>query len=174
MDRSIALIGLSGVGKSTIARLLAEQLDWRWADIDALVVEMAGRSIAEIFVTEGESRFRKYEATALRGVLQLMTTPCVIATGGGIVLRAENRQLLRERSLVVWLDAPNQTLLARLRTSDEERPLLNGEHPVVRLEALRTARAPLYRDLANLVIATDGLLPVQVAALIIDALGSAD
>ncbi len=102
---------------------------------------------------ESESRFRDQEAVALRQAL--VGPPAVVATGGGIVLRAENRALLRERAFVVWLDAPTATLLARLLTHDEERPLLQGD-AVARLEALRAARAALYAEVAVLRVETDG------------------
>jgi shikimate kinase len=72
-----------------------------------------------------------------------------------VVLRAENRALLRERALVAWLDAPTAALIARLRAHDEARPLLQGDDPAARLEALRAARAALYAEVANIRIATD-------------------
>src|SRR6185295_6211258 len=75
--------------------------------------------------------------------------PAVIATGGGIVLRDANRALLRERAFVVWLDAPTSTLVARLLAHDEDRPLLSGDDPATRLDALRVARASLYEEVAH-------------------------
>jgi shikimate kinase len=153
LQRPIALIGLSGSGKSSVGRLLAERLDWPLLDTDVLIVRAAGCEIAEIFAEEGEARFRDMEAAALRGALD--GPPAVVATGGGIVLRAENRALLHERAFVVWLDAPTATLLARLLAHDEQRPLLQGD-TAARLEALRAARAALYGEVANLRIATDG------------------
>src|SRR5262245_9448578 len=104
----IALVGLSGAGKSSIGRLLAGQLGWPLRDTDALIVHSAGCEIAQIFAAEGEAHFRDREAAALRQALD--GPPVVVATGGGIVLRAENRALLRERAFVVWLDAPTAAL----------------------------------------------------------------
>jgi shikimate kinase len=150
---SIALIGLSGTGKSSVGRLLAVRLGWPLLDTDALIVQSAGREIAQIFAVEGEARFRDIEAAALHQALEVR--PTVVATGGGIVLRAENRALLRERAFVVWLDAPTAVLVARLQAHDEERPLLQGD-AVVRLDALRTARAALYAEVADLQIETNG------------------
>ena len=147
-DRSIALVGLSGTGKSTVGRLLAARLGWPLLDTDALVAQAANRSIAQIFAEQSEARFRDLEAAAL--VTALGDTPCVVATGAGIVLRAENRALLRERADVVWLDAPTETLVTRLRAHAEVRPLLGGEEPAARLEKLRAARAGLYAEVAAL------------------------
>jgi shikimate kinase len=150
----IALIGLSGVGKSTVGLLLAARLERPMCDTDALVVRAAGRSVAEIFATEGEARFRDLEALALQTACA--SAPCIIATGGGVVLRAANRALLREHAWIIWLDAPTETLLARLHANDEPRPLLGGTDRPAQLNRLRTARAPLYADLADLRIATEG------------------
>lgn len=164
----IALIGLSGSGKSTVARLLAARLGWRVRDTDALVEQMAGRTIPAIFADEGEAAFRDWETTALTAALAEPRT--IVATGGGIVLRDVNRALLKEKALVVWLDAPTDVLIARLRTHDEERPLLAGENPAARLEALRMQRAALYRQVAHLTIDTSEAAPEDVAERIIGAL----
>jgi shikimate kinase len=150
----IALIGLSGVGKSTVGRLLAAHLDRPMCDTDALVMRAAGRSVAEIFAGEGEARFRDLETVALQTACA--AAPCIIATGGGVVVRTANRALLREHAWIVWLDAPTATLLARLGNNDEPRPLLDGTDRLARLNRLRTARAPLYAALADLRIATEG------------------
>jgi shikimate kinase len=151
---TIALIGLSGAGKSTVGRALAARLGWALRDTDALVEEAAGCRIPAIFAAEGEAGFRERESAALRRALA--GRPCVVATGGGIVLRPENRELLRAHALVVWLDAPSEALVARLRAHDEERPLLAGGNPVGRLEGLRAARAALYAETAHLTLGTAG------------------
>jgi shikimate kinase len=155
IDRSlIALIGLSGTGKSSVGQALAARLGWRLLDTDVLVAQAAGRSIAQIFAADGEAHFRELEATALR--VALAVAPAIVATGGGIVVRAENRALLRARAHVVWLDAPTEALIARLRAHDEPRPLLDGADPAARLEALRAARAALYAETAHLRVETGG------------------
>lgn len=152
--QSIALVGLSGVGKSSVGRLLAARLGWPLLDTDALIAETAGRTVAQIFADSGEPRFRDLESAALQRALSI--TACVVSTGGGIVLRAENRALLRARAFVVWLDAPTETLAARLLAHDEARPLIGGDNPVARLEALRAARAGLYAQVAHArVVAAD-------------------
>jgi shikimate kinase len=161
----IALIGLSGSGKSTVARLLAGRLGWHMCDTDAMVEQMTGRSIPALFAEEGEAAFRECEAAALAAAFA--RTPVVIATGGGIVVRESNRVLLKDQALVVWLDAPTAVLIARLRTHEEERPLLARDDPAVRLEALRAARLPFYRQVAHLILDTSQMSPLQVAERII-------
>jgi shikimate kinase len=165
--RSITLIGLSGAGKSTVGRLLAERFDWPLFDTDALITQLTGRSIPEIFTQDGEGRFREIETDALRRTLAV--APAVIATGGGIVLREENRALLRTHSFVVWLDAPTDALLARLLAHDEARPLLAGDDPATRLEALRTARVKLYAETAHVRIETNGLTAEVVCDQVVAA-----
>lgn len=162
---SIALVGLSGAGKSSVARLLAAQLGWPLADTDALIAASAGRSVPQIFAEDGEPHFRALEAQALAQALA--GPPRVVATGGGIVLLAANRALLRAQAYVVWLDAPIAALVARLQAHDEQRPLLQGTDPAARLAALHAARAALYAEVAHLHIDTAGQTPEQVAGAIV-------
>jgi shikimate kinase len=145
--QSIALVGLSGVGKSSVGRLLAARLGWPLLDTDVLIAEKVGRTVAQIFADAGEPRFRDLESAALQQALSI--SPCVVSTGGGIVLRPENRVLLRLHTFVVWLDAPTGTLVARLLAHDEARPLIGGVDPAARLDALRAARAGLYAEVAH-------------------------
>jgi shikimate kinase len=166
-SNAVALIGLSGTGKSTVGRALAARLGWALRDTDALV-EAAGRRVAAIFAEEGEARFRELETAAL--VAALDAAPCVVSTGGGIVLRPENRALLRERALVVWLDAPTDVLVARLLAHAEERPLLAGDDPAGRLAALRAARGGLYAELADLAVGTAGMTVEEICDQIVQML----
>jgi shikimate kinase len=145
--QSIALVGLSGVGKSSIGRCLATRLGWPLLDTDTLIAETAGRTVAQIFADAGEPRFRDLESLALQRAFTI--TPCIVSTGGGIVLRSENRALLRARAFVFWLDAPTETLVVRLQAHDEARPLIGGVNPAERLDALRAARAGLYAEVAH-------------------------
>lgn len=168
MHKHIALIGLSGTGKSTVAHILAERSGWDWGDTDAVIVAQTGRTIAEIFASEGETAFRNRETAVLRTMLQAATRPYVIATGGGIVLQAANRDLLRAYAYVVWMDAPTSTLLARLQAHAEQRPLLAADDPRARLDALRAERCHLYQALADQVIDTSNLTSEQVAAAVLD------
>lgn len=166
--RSIALVGLSGSGKSTIARLIATRLGWFWFDTDAIIVERASRSIAQLFGNEGEAYFRRLETETLREVL-LTPQPGIIATGGGVVLSEENRRLLHAHAYVVWLDAPTEVLLERLSQHEEARPLLAGEDPFVRLESLRAARNDLYQAVANQKIDTAAMSPAEVTASVLES-----
>src|SRR6266508_3151632 len=127
-SQSIALVGLSGVGKSSVGQLLAARLGWPLLDTDALIAETVGRTVAQIFADSGEPRFRDLESAALQRAFSI--APCVVSTGGGIVLRPDNRALLRSLAFVVWLDAPTETLVARLH-------------------ALRAARAGMYAEVAH-------------------------
>lgn len=150
MTRSIALIGLSGVGKSTLGQALAQHCGWPLFDTDALIVAEQGQSIAAFFAQHGEATFRQLEHRVLQQAFAI--APAVVATGGGIVLLPENRALLRERAFVVWLNAPTAELVARLQRHTEERPLLSGDDPAVRLERLRQERSGLYQSVADLVL----------------------
>ncbi len=171
MKHSIALIGLSGTGKSTIARLLARRLGWRRCDIDAMVVAYAGCPIAELFAVSGEAYFRDLETAMLREALVgADDQPCVIATGGGIVLCEANRTLLRDHAYIVWLDAPTTTLVKRLAAHAEQRPLLASADPAARIESLRAERGHLYQALANQIIDTDDMNPEQIVAVCSQAL----
>lgn len=163
----IALIGLSGTGKSTVARSLAELLRWNHKDTDELIKALMGCPVAQIFADYGEGYFRTLENEALgAAMLYAAYRPSVLATGGGIVLREDNRRLLQKYAHVVWLDAPTSVLINRLHAHNEERPLLAHNDPVLRLEALREQRAPLYKQLAHQTIDTTNLAPYTIAARI--------
>jgi shikimate kinase len=166
-QRSIALVGLSGAGKSSVGRLLAARLGWPLVDTDTLIAQAAGRSVAEIFVDQGEARFRDLETAALR--LAFEQRPCVVATGGGIVLRPENRTLLRQLAFVVWIDAPTEILVARLLADAEARPLVQGGQPAARLEMLRAARAALYAEVAHARVDAAGLAIEQICELVLQS-----
>ncbi|MFV9506845.1 MAG: shikimate kinase [Oscillochloridaceae bacterium umkhey_bin13] len=164
--RSLALIGLSGAGKTTVSQLLAERLGFTLYDTDELVVEAAGVSIPTIFATQGEAAFRAMEEGAV--AFATFDRPAVIATGGGVVLSENNRTLLRRSSFVVWLDAPDAELLARLRADPVNRPLLAAD-PVTQLATLRTVRGPLYAATAHMTLIVSGLSPDAIVDQIIAA-----
>ncbi len=142
----IALIGLSGSGKSSVSRALATHLGWPLHDIDQLIEQAAARPIPAIFATVGEAGFRDIETSVLQTAIA--EPPAVIATGAGIVVRETNRAMLAHQAYVVWLDAPTPRLLERLRAHDEVRPLLAGDDPAGRLEAQRQARSAWYAEIA--------------------------
>lgn len=165
--RSIALVGLSGSGKSSVGRMLHARLGLPLLDTDAIVVQQAGCEIAQIFAEHGEPYFRDMETAALEQALGQL--PAIIATGGGIVLREHNRELLRQNTLVVWLDASTETIVARLSAHDEQRPLLQGDMAEMaeRVSKQRESRAAIYGALAELHIVTDQLSLDQICDLII-------
>ncbi|GIV98421.1 MAG: hypothetical protein KatS3mg057_3078 [Herpetosiphonaceae bacterium] len=162
-QRHIALIGLSGTGKTSAGRLLAQQLGRPFVDTDVLVEQAAGRSIAEIFSSDGEEAFRDLEAAALTRAIA--GEPAVIATGGGIVLREDNRRLLRDSCWTVWLKAALEYLARRVESDTSERPLLRGG-AAARLAALLAEREPLYAAIADWSIATDQLSPEEVSTAV--------
>jgi shikimate kinase len=157
----IVLIGLSGSGKSTVGRYLAQRLNYPLFDTDAMIESEAGKSASEIFAHEGEVAFRQRESAVLARVLN--TPPCVVATGGGIVTVPANCTLIRERAFVVWLDATSNAIITRIANHRQPRPLLQGENPRERLEAMRQSRAHLYRSIADLHMLTDGIHASSVA-----------
>jgi len=166
---NIVLVGLMGSGKTAVGRRLAERLGRPFVDTDALVEAEAGRSIAAIFAAEGEEGFRRREAEVVARVAA--GDHQVIATGGGAVLRAENRAALRRSGLVIWLDAEPETLCARARAQGlNRRPLLAGPDPLERLRALAAARRPYYAEAAHVRIETDRRSVDEVVAAIMDTL----
>ncbi|MFI5044615.1 MAG: shikimate kinase [Acidimicrobiales bacterium] len=168
-ERHIALIGLSGTGKSTLAPRLAVRLGIAAVDIDGQIVERCGASIAEIFRERGETEFRDLESSLLAEALD--GPAAVVATGGGIVLRDDNRRRLGADAQVVWLNATPEQLADRLAIGGEERPLL-GDQALVALRRLSSEREDLYRGLADVEVDTDGVTPDDVVEHIISALAA--
>jgi shikimate kinase len=163
--RLLFLIGPRGAGKTATARLLADKLGWSWLDADAVLEERHGLSIRQIFADEGEPGFRAKEAHILQELAGRHEH--VIATGGGVVGRPENREVLK-RGLVVWLDANPNVLWQRLQQDPitaERRPNLaqGGLAEIVELVRLR---APLYETCQDLTIDTSLQTPEQVAETI--------
>ena len=157
----IFLVGLSGGGKSTAGRLLADRLGWEFADSDDEIERAAGRSVPRLFADEGEDAFRRREFEALRALAS--REPIVIATGGGAVTTGEARQLMGD-GFVVWLSVSPAEAAKRLSedSGTSERPLLAGD-PRARLEALLQARVGLYQA-ADAAVDVDALSPAGVAA----------
>lgn len=159
--RNIVLIGLMGVGKTTVGRLLAEVLGRPFADTDAVVEQEAGSTVAEIFAGQGERRFRELEGAAVRKVAALRGQ--VIAVGGGAVLDPANVTQLRSTGDLVLLDGDPQTLSQRVADT-ASRPLLTGDtDTVARLATLRATRAAAYSAAAAHVVDTSQRRPEEVA-----------
>ncbi len=149
-----SLVGLPGCGKSAVGKEAARRLRVPFADCDRTIELKSGCTIAELFEHDGEAAFRQREAEAL--ALLVAAGPSVIATGGGAVLRADNRELLRNGTICVFLNAGHDLLWKRLRR-DRRRPLLQVADPEARLRELSAARVPLYRETARIVVDVDGL-----------------
>jgi shikimate kinase len=161
------LIGLRGTGKTTVGRLLAERLLLPFSDMDVELESRHGRSIREIFASGGEAEFRRLEEQLLAELSQ--RGPAVIATGGGVVLSAANRERMKSSGKVIWLTAECDSLWRRIeqdRTTAVRRPDLAGGG---RLELQQTlqAREPLYRACADVAISTQDRSPDQIAADIV-------
>lgn len=146
----ISLVGLPGSGKSTVGRQLARRLQLSFTDSDQVIEQRIGCPIREFFEREGEERFRDIEERVLD---DLTRQPGVLATGGGAVLRASNREHLHARGKVVYLKSTPEELFRRLR-HDSQRPLLQVSDPLQRLRDLYAVRDPLYRETAHFVIDT--------------------
>ena len=140
-----------GAGKTTVGRAVARRLNWLFFDSDLEIEARTGARIPVIFDLEGEQGFRVREARVIDELTRRQGI--VLATGGGAVLRAENRQALAARGVVVYLRANAHDLWLRTRR-DRNRPLLQTEDPERRLQALYEARDPLYREVADFVIDT--------------------
>jgi shikimate kinase len=147
----ISLIGLPGSGKSTVGRQLARRLHLPFFDSDHVIEQRLGCSIREYFEREGEDHFRDLEESVLDELTQ--RPEGVISTGGGIVLRPNNRQHLHDRTRVVYLNSIPEDLFRRLR-HDKSRPLLQVADPMQRLCDLYAQRDPLYREAAHFAIDT--------------------
>lgn len=168
----LVLVGMTGSGKSSVGRYLASALKRDFIDTDKRVESTAGKSVREIFETDGEETFRQFEAQVLREVLA-SDGQTVVAAAGGVVTRSENRQELRERcntgeAIVVWLRANTAELLQRVQKGTH-RPLLDKD-PQGTLASMERARTPLYEEVASVVVDTDELSIDQVGQLVLTLL----
>jgi shikimate kinase len=167
--RAIVLIGFMGSGKSSTGRALARKTGWPRFDTDESVSQGFGRDIAEIFSEFGEEKFRDAETEALRELSGV--APSIIVTGGGIVLRPENVELLRRLGTLVHLEADEETLFQRVsrRTT---RPLLQTKDPRGTLAKLLREREPIYREAADFKVDTSRLTHEEVAEAVLRSMES--
>jgi shikimate kinase len=145
------LVGLMGAGKTTVGKALARRTGKTFYDSDHEIEARTGVRINTIFDIEGEQSFRNRESSVIADLAKLDNI--VLATGGGAVLRPENRKVLRAHGTVIYLCAPIDDLLARTQ-HDKNRPLLRTADPRAKLESLLAERDPLYREVADLVVST--------------------
>jgi len=156
-----------GSGKSTIGRFLSNELKLEFIDSDKVIEERAGANIPWIFDVEGEDGFRNREEAVIDQVSE--QDNIVLATGGGVVMRENNRKVLRERGFVIYLLTSVDQQVERT-ARDKNRPLLQTENPRAKLEALLKIRDPLYRQTADLIMRTDRRHPRGVIGEIVKAL----
>lgn len=161
---SLYLVGMMGAGKTTVGRELATALGYRFVDTDAVIAQLTGQSITQLFADIGEAAFRQLESQVLAEVSA--RTNLAIATGGGIVLRRENWGYLHH-GLIVWLDVPVELLYTRL-AADTTRPLLQDADLLQKLRSLLEQRQPLYRQADLRITVTNEVTPKQLATRVLE------
>ncbi len=162
---NLVLVGFMGSGKSSVGRLLATRLGFRFVDTDALVTHSAGMPITDIFARRGEEAFREMETAALASLLG--KKGLVVATGGGIVTREANLPMLHELGYTVGLLADEKTIFERV-SRNNRRPLLQTADPRRTIAELLAARAPLYTAAAQQLVETSEKTHAEVAAEILE------
>ena len=162
---NLILCGMMGAGKTTIGIKIAELTGRRWYDTDGLIVDKYGK-ISDIFEYYGEAHFRKLETELVKDLVK--QDNLVVSTGGGLVLKNENNELLKRNGKIVFLRATLDTLSVRLQV-DKDRPLLHtaAENIQDRLEKLMKERAPIYEHVADYIVEVDNKTPEQIAKEII-------
>ena len=168
------LAGFRGSGKSSVGRLLAEQLGRTWIDGDDQIEAAAGCSIREIFAQQGETGFRDLEQQAIAALAALPAA--VVSLGGGAILRGENREQIRRSGVCVWLRVDVDTVIDRLTadaTTAERRPALTALPQREEIEKLLADRGPLYEQVADLQLDTSGRTVAEIAEQILQQLGQA-
>lgn len=166
--KNIVLCGFMGCGKSTVGKILAEKTGMTLVDMDSYIETVAGRTISEIFATDGEAAFRRMEHEACRELGG--QSDLIIATGGGAVLRDENVTALKQNGTIVWLEVDAACVLGRL-AGDTTRPLLQREDKEAAVSELLAQRTPLYARAADCRVDGNGEADT-VAAAIFDALST--
>ncbi|MCL4113137.1 UNVERIFIED_CONTAM: hypothetical protein GTU68_061601 [Idotea baltica] len=171
MDQIVTLIGYRGSGKSTVAPILARQLDCKWIDADVEIERRADRTIQQIFESGGESEFRTLERVLMQELLS--GPPLIIAAGGGAILNQATRTDMQDAGPVVWLTASDDELAKRISTdptTGERRPSLTGQNVEDEVAAVMKIRKPIYSQTATLQIATEGQTAEQIADRILAAI----
>lgn len=151
---SIILIGYMGCGKSTIGKRLSYARRTPFLDTDKLIERRVNMTISELFEKEGEEYFRDLETACIKDLLK-ENGEYIIAVGGGLALREENRKLLKQLGTVVYLQAKWETIYERVK-KDTTRPLLQGANPQEKIQSMMAKRAPIYQSAADVIIDVDG------------------
>ena len=168
VTKSIVLIGMMGAGKSSVGRWLQRRTGLMLLDTDEIVASKFRMSIPEIFARHGENKFREAETNALRAIV--MPKETIIVTGGGIVLRQENVDILTRIGVIVWLDGNEGTLFARA-SRERNRPLLETKHPREAFSRILGSRRFLYANIADIRVDTSMLTDAEIALAILSKLG---
>jgi shikimate kinase len=163
-SRAIVLIGMMGAGKSAVGRCLQQRFGFARFDTDQMVTSKFGMPISEIFSKHGEDKFRDAETETLQSLVA--SVPAVIVTGGGIILREQNLDLLKRLGAVVWLQADEATLFKRASRTGN-RPLLQHKTPRNAFAQMLQARLPLYAKIADIRVDTSVLTGEEVALAIL-------
>lgn len=165
-ERNIILTGFMGTGKSSTGKHMARELGRPFIDTDEQIERRTGRKISEIFAADGEPAFRALEKSVLTEALSRERS--VIITGGGAVIDADNRRLMRERGFVVALTATPETILSRVGRT-KHRPLLSGAEPLAEIRRLSDERRAFYAD-CDVSLETDGRTPFEMAQIVLQVL----
>jgi shikimate kinase len=166
--KNIVLIGFMGSGKSTVGRELHNRLGYPLVDMDQTIEQRAGKPITAIFAEDGEEAFRNAETELLEELAKMDAPSHIISTGGGLVGRTRNRELLKKLGYVVWLHAPTDVIFERT-SKNSDRPLLHGDDPRQRIQALLELRNPWYEAAAHLKVDTAGLDCGELATGILES-----
>ncbi len=150
----IILIGFMGSGKSTVGKRLAKQMCWEFVDTDEAIEREEERSITEIFACKGEPYFRKLEVSCLERILN-QEKNLIVSVGGGLPITKENQERLQLETSVIYLKSSVETIYDRVK-HNEDRPLLQGDNPMGKIETLLGAREQFYEQAANYIVETDG------------------
>jgi len=167
LPANIYLTGFMGAGKTSVGKLLAIELGIDYYDTDEIIIAASGMSIGEIFKTRGERFFRDTETGLLKLLGEKPLGTCIISTGGGAILREENRTAMRQNGLIIFLDVSAEEAYRRVSKS-KDRPLLNTTNPLDTIKDLLEKRRPFYQK-ADLIVQTSGLSISETAKIIIDA-----
>ncbi len=166
--KNLVLIGFMGSGKSTVGRELHSRLGYELVDMDTVIEQREGRPITRIFEENGEDYFRDLETALLAELCEAPGPRKIISTGGGVVGREANRELLRKMGYVIWLHAPVDVIYERT-SRNRDRPLLHTEDPIGRISALLEKRTPWYKETAHLKVDTTGLDGGELAMGILES-----
>ncbi len=160
--KNFILVGYMGCGKTTVGKNLARICRFTFLDTDELIEQQQGRTISEIFATDGEVAFRDMETEVLKDLLVKKKNRLVLSTGGGMAVREENRKLLRQLGKVFYLKAKPETVYERVK-GDTKRPLLQCEDPLSRIRDMQIQRESVYMEAAHEVIEVDAYRQCEIA-----------